>query len=63
MYDQDSIIVVSENNGDIIHTHAFSAFMKETRLDVLVCRKSDPESKGKGACIPPGDRQEKSRQA
>ena len=47
VYDQDSIIVASENNGDIIHTHAFSAFLKETRLDVLVCCKSDPESKGK----------------
>ena len=47
VYDQDSIIVVSENNGDIIHTHAFSAFLDETKMDVMVCRKSDPESKGK----------------
>lgn len=47
VYDQDSIIVVSENNGDIIHTYAFAAFLEETKLDVLVCRKSDPESKGK----------------
>ncbi len=47
VYDQDSIIVVSENNGDIIHTHAFAAFIEESKLDVLVCRKSDPESKGK----------------
>ena len=46
VYDQDSIIVVSENHGDIIHTHAFAAFLEETKLDVLVCRKSDPESKG-----------------
>lgn len=47
VYDQDSIIVVSENSGDIIHTYAFAAFLEETRLDVLVCRKADPESKGK----------------
>ena len=47
VYDQDSVIVVSENNGDIIHTHAFAAFLQETKLDVLVCRKSDPQSKGK----------------
>jgi transposase len=47
VYDQDSVIVVSENNGDIIHTHAFAAFLQETKLDVLVCRKLDPESKGK----------------
>ena len=46
VYDQDSIIVVSENNGDIIHTQAFTAFLDETKLDVRVCRKSDPESKG-----------------
>jgi transposase len=46
VYDQDSIIVVSENGGDIIHTKAFAAFLAETKLDVRVCRKSDPESKG-----------------
>jgi len=46
VYDQDSIIVVSENNGDIIHTQAFAAFLAETKLEVRVCRKSDPESKG-----------------
>jgi hypothetical protein len=47
VYDQDSIIVASENSGDIIHTQAFAAFLEETKLNVLVCRKSDPESKGK----------------
>lgn len=46
VYDQDSIIVVSENEGDIIHTQAFAAFLAETKLDMRVCRKSDPESKG-----------------
>jgi len=46
VYDQDSLMVVSENNGDIIHTQAFAAFLAETKLDVRVCRKSDPESKG-----------------
>ena len=46
VYDQDSIIVVSENNGDIIHTQAFTVFLAESRLEVRVCRKSDPESKG-----------------
>ena len=46
VYDQDSIIVVSENGGDIIHTKAFTAFLAETKLDVRVCRKSDPETKG-----------------
>ena len=46
VYDQDSIIVVSENGGDIIHTQAFSAFLAESKLEVRVCRKSDPETKG-----------------
>jgi hypothetical protein len=46
VYDQDSILVVSENSGDIIHTQAFTAFLAETKLSVRVCRKSDPESKG-----------------
>ena len=46
VYDQDSLIVVSENSGDIIHTQAFSAFLAETKLAVRVCRKADPESKG-----------------
>jgi len=46
VYDQDSIIVVSENSGDIIHTQAFTAFLADTKLQLRVCRKSDPESKG-----------------
>jgi len=46
VYDQDSIIVVSENGGDIIHTQAFAAFLSDTKLEVRVCRKSDPETKG-----------------
>ena len=46
VYDQDSIIVVSENSGDIIHTRAFAAFLAEAKLEVRVCRKSDPETKG-----------------
>ena len=46
VYDQDSILVVSENSGDIIHTQGFAEFLAETKLDVRVCRKSDPESKG-----------------
>ena len=46
VYDQDSIIVVSENSGDIIHTQTYTAFLAESKLEVRVCRKSDPESKG-----------------
>jgi len=46
VYDLDSIIVVSENGGDIIHTHAFAAFLEESKLEIRACRKSDPETKG-----------------
>ena len=46
VYDQDSIIVVSENHGDIIHTQAFTGFLQETKLETRVCRKNDPQSKG-----------------
>ena len=47
VYDQDTIIVVNENGGDIIHTQAFASFLAESKLEVRACRKSDPETKGK----------------
>jgi transposase len=46
VYDQDSILVVSENSGDIIHTQVFAAFLAETKIETRVCRKSDPQTKG-----------------
>ncbi len=45
--DQDSILVVAENHGDIIYTKEFSSFIEEMGLKMYVCRKADPESKGK----------------
>ena len=45
--DQDSTMVVSENNGDLIYTKQFDAFIAEMDIKMFVCRKSDPESKGK----------------
>jgi transposase len=45
--DQDSILVVSENHGDILYTQQFSAFIEEMGLKMYVCRKADPQSKGK----------------
>lgn len=44
--DQDSIIVVSENRGDIIYTYEFEQYKSQLALDIRVCRKADPESKG-----------------
>ena len=45
--DQDSLMVVSENAGDIIYTDDFKFFIEEQEIRMYVCRKSDPESKGK----------------
>lgn len=44
--DQDSIIVVSENKGDIIYTHEFEQFKSQVGLNIWLCHKADPESKG-----------------
>ena len=45
--DQDSLLVVSENAGDIIYTGDFKCFIEEQEIRMYVCRKSDPETKGK----------------
>ena len=45
--DQDSVMVVSENHGDIIYTRDFLYFIEEMDLRMYVCRKADPETKGK----------------
>ena len=45
--DQDNVMVVSENHGDIVYTKDFGYFIQEMDLRMYVCRKADPESKGK----------------
>jgi transposase len=47
VFDQDSILCVSENNGDIIHTYEFEKLRQECKFSVYLCRGADPESKGK----------------
>ena len=47
VYDQDNIIVVSENHGDIIFTQQFEAYRRTEAFQVYACRGADPESKGK----------------
>jgi transposase len=47
VYDQDSLIVVSENSGDLILTKEFQQYRETRGLTLRVCRKADPESKGK----------------
>jgi hypothetical protein len=45
--DQDRLMVVSENAGDIILTDDFKYFIEEQEIRMYVCRKDDPETKGK----------------
>lgn len=45
--DQDSLMVVSENYGEILYTKQFASFIEEMGIKMYVCRKADPESKGK----------------
>ena len=45
--DQDSLMVANENYGEIIFTKKFEDFIKEMGIKMYVCRKADPESKGK----------------
>ena len=47
VYDQDKILAVSENHGDIIYTEGFQNYINEIKFDVFLCRGADPESKGK----------------
>ena len=47
VYDQDNLIVVSENGGDLILTEEFQRYKEAKELTLHVCRKADPESKGK----------------
>ena len=47
VYDQDRVLTVSENYGDIIFTEGFEVFRKAANFKVRLCRGFDPESKGK----------------
>ena len=47
VFDQDSIVSVSENYGEIIHTYEFEKLRQELRFVVYLCRAADPQSKGK----------------
>jgi transposase len=46
VYDQDNLIVVSENQGDLILTEEFQTYKASKGFNLRVCRKADPESKG-----------------
>ena len=46
VYDQDHLLTVSENAGDIVLTSEFQAYVNDRKFRVYLCRKADPESKG-----------------
>jgi hypothetical protein len=47
VYDQDTLLLVDENKGDLILTEAFRKYAEHRSFKLHFCRKSDPESKGK----------------
>jgi len=47
VYDQDHLILVSENYGDLIYTYEFEAYRQQRNFKTRMCRKGDPESKGR----------------
>ncbi|MFC4736279.1 IS21 family transposase [Bacillus daqingensis] len=47
VYDQDALLAVSENAGDLILTAAFTKYQAARGFQIYLCRKNDPESKGK----------------
>lgn len=47
VYDQDRLMVVAENEGDLLLTEEFQQFVNEIKFEVKLCRKADPESKGR----------------
>ena len=47
VYDQDRVMAVSENAGDLILTDVFAAYSRYAGFSVRLCRGYDPQSKGK----------------
>jgi transposase len=47
VYDQDKLLLVDENKGDLILTEVFRKYAEYRGFKLHFCRKSDPESKGK----------------
>ncbi|MEM5018699.1 IS21 family transposase [Metabacillus indicus] len=46
VYDQDHLITVSENAGQLLLTAEFQSYVNERKFNVHLCRRADPESKG-----------------
>lgn len=44
VYDQDTLLLISENKGDLILTEAFRKYAEHRGFKLYFCRKSDPQS-------------------
>ena len=51
VFDQDRLLAVDENYGDIIFTKEFEQFRLSSGFEVYLCRKSDPETKGRTEAV------------
>ena len=47
VYDQDRVLMVDENLGDLILTREFQRYSSQMTFTPVFCRKADPESNGK----------------
>jgi Transposase and inactivated derivatives len=47
VYDQDRVMTVAENAGDLVLTEAFENYRKYAGFSIFLCRGNDPQSKGK----------------
>jgi len=47
VYDQDALIAVDENGGDLLLTEGFRSYVTFRGFKLYLCRTRDPESKGK----------------
>lgn len=47
VYDQDRVLVVDENFGNIVLVPKFEEYVKKVGFSVRLCRPHDPQSKGK----------------
>ena len=47
LYDQDRLFVISEKYGNIILVPEFEDFVRKAGFSVVLCHKSDPQTKGK----------------
>jgi len=47
VFDQDAVVLLDENHGELMYTHEFLRYQSQRKFRVHMCRKADPQSKGK----------------